>query len=336
MAGRGGVPGGRPGARRLRRRPGTADTVPGHVRRRDARPPRGLSMAFTAAARHEVPGGDQPPEPDARGSTRLPRVDSRRADRVGGPWDPAWTAREGGWRSVRLPGWASTRCRARWDLAAALDHRTSPPRRGRGRLGGRPDGHREPTGHPGCRTPGRLPEDPPSTAPRLTAGTRAGVLGDEQRRPKGYRSDIGLLGEQTWDWAVLGSARRVGGDRSAMAGAVAGPVAVGLASAPGLLVDDVVLQGSRLAGRAARTAAETPSGARRPPPLWLATARLRRETHRDRCCGRRRRCSIRIPAELIAACGRTTGTPRSTYVGSRASVPGTNGSPSGSRAPSTG
>jgi uncharacterized protein (TIGR03083 family) len=44
----------------------------------------GLTMAFTAAARHEpVPGGDQPPEPDAA-RPRFPQVDSRRPDRLGG------------------------------------------------------------------------------------------------------------------------------------------------------------------------------------------------------------------------------------------------------------
>jgi cation-transporting ATPase I len=48
------------------------------------------------------------------------------------------------------------------------------------------------------------------------------------------------------------------GHAGAVAETVAASVAVGLASAPGLVVDDVVLQGSRLAGRAARTAAETP------------------------------------------------------------------------------
>jgi cation-transporting ATPase I len=61
--------------------------------------------------------------------------------------------------------------------------------------------------------------------------------------------------------SLVGSARRVSGavgHAGAVAETVAATVAVGLTSAPGLLVDDVVLQGSRLAGRAARTAAETP------------------------------------------------------------------------------
>ena len=95
----------------------------------------GLTMAFTAAARHEpVPGGDQPPEPDVSRldafRDSIPAALTTLADAWADPEAWTGTTRVGG---VDLPGQVAGLVVLNevvvhgWDLAVALDRPYEPP-----------------------------------------------------------------------------------------------------------------------------------------------------------------------------------------------------------------
>ena len=220
-------------------------------------------MAFTAAARHEpVPGGDQPPEPDAARldpafRESIPAALTALADAWEDPAAWTGTTKVGG---VDLPRQVAGLVVLDevvvhgWDLAAALDRPYEPPPDAvEGALGFvGPTVTESPGGTPGSsghRLRSRRTHRRSTGSWGSPAGTRTGVRGGEQRRPGevpfrhrlAWGADVGL-------GSLVGSARRVGGavgQAGAVAETVAASVAVGLATPPGRLGERC-----RLLGRA--------------------------------------------------------------------------------------